>query len=161
MAGMTSGGGDDEVISAINVTPFVDVVLVLLIILMVTSTAIVKASLKVDLPKAASAGAAVDSTLNVVVLADGKLMLDGNPTDEAGLAAAVRAAKAAEPKVQAVIAADKRVDYGEVVHVIDVVKTNGVTSFALNIERVPTPEAAKAADGNGANGNGANGAATE
>ncbi|MCB9651730.1 MAG: biopolymer transporter ExbD [Deltaproteobacteria bacterium] len=142
MAGMTHGGGDDEVIAAINVTPFVDVVLVLLIILMVTSTAIVKASLKVDLPKAASAGASVESTLNVIVMPDGKLLLDGAEIDETTLAAAVRREKAANEKVQAVIAADKRVPYGEVVHVIDVVKTNGVTSFALNIERVPTPEQA-------------------
>jgi biopolymer transport protein ExbD len=142
MAGMTHGGGDDEVIAAINVTPFVDVVLVLLIILMVTSTAIVKASLKVDLPKAASAGASVESTLNVIVMPDGKLLLDGAEIDEKALAAAVRREKAANEKVQAVIAADKRVPYGEVVHVIDVVKTNGVTSFALNIERVPTPEQA-------------------
>ncbi|MCA9556206.1 MAG: biopolymer transporter ExbD [Myxococcales bacterium] len=142
MAGMTHGGGDDEVIAAINVTPFVDVVLVLLIILMVTSTAIVKASLKVDLPKAASAGASVESTLNVIVMPDGKLLLDGAEIDEKTLAAAVRREKAANEKVQAVIAADKRVPYGEVVHVIDVVKTNGVTSFALNIERVPTPEQA-------------------
>lgn len=142
MAGMAPSGGDDEVISAINVTPFVDVVLVLLIILMVTSTAIVKASLKVDLPKAASAGAAVESTLNVIVMPDGKLVLDGAEITEAALAAKVRSEKAANEKVQAVIAADKRVPYGEVVHVIDVVKTNGVTSFALNIERVPTPDQA-------------------
>lgn len=140
MAGMAPSGGDDEVISAINVTPFVDVVLVLLIILMVTSTAIVKASMKVDLPKAASAGSAVESTLNVIVMPDGKLLLDGSEIDEAALAARVRTEKANNEKVQAVIAADKRVPYGEVVHVIDVVKTNGVTSFALNIERVPTPD---------------------
>ena len=73
---------------------------------------------------------------------DGKLLLDGDEIDEAQLAAKVRAEKKANEKVQAVIAADKRVPYGEVVHVIDVVKTNGVTSFALNIERVPTPEQA-------------------
>lgn len=143
MAGMAPSGGDDDVISAINVTPFVDVVLVLLIILMVTSTAIVKASMKVDLPKAASAGSAVESTLNVIVMPDGKLILDGAEIDEAQLAAKVRSEKASNEKVQAVIAADKRVPYGEVVHVIDVVKTNGVTSFALNIERVPTPGQAK------------------
>lgn len=143
MAGMAPSGGDDDLIAAINVTPFVDVVLVLLIILMVTSTAIVKASLKVELPKAASAGASVESTLNVVVLADGKLMLDGAEIDEATLAATVRKERKANDKVQAVIAADKRVPYGEVVHVIDVVKTNGVTSFALNIERIPAPEQAE------------------
>ncbi len=141
MAGMAPSGGDDDLIAAINVTPFVDVVLVLLIILMVTSTAIVKASLKVELPKAASAGASVESTLNVVVLSDGKLMLDGAETDEKGLAATVRRERAANDKVQAVIAADKSVPYGQVVRVIDVVKTNGVTSFALNIERIPAPEA--------------------
>ena len=47
---------EDEEISAINIIPFVDIVLVLLIIFMVTSTAIVRASLQVNLPKAASAG---------------------------------------------------------------------------------------------------------
>ena len=137
MAGGLSS--DDEAISDINVTPFVDIVLVLLIILMVTSQHIVKASMKVDLPKAASGGEAVESTLNVVVNKEGELLLDGAVVTKEELAAAVKAGKAASPKLQAVIAADKGVPYGRVVHVIDVVKTNGVTSFALNIERTPEP----------------------
>lgn len=137
MAG--SVGPEDEAISAINVTPFVDIVLVLLIILMVTSQHIVRASMNVDLPKAASAGEAVESTLNVVITKDGELMLDGVEVDKEGLAAAVRRERQNNPKLQAVIAADKGVPYGRVVHVIDVVKTNGVTSFALNIERTPEP----------------------
>lgn len=137
MAGGLSS--DEDTISAINVTPFVDIVLVLLIILMVTSQHIVKASMKVDLPKAASGGEAVDSTLNVVITKDGELLLDGNPVTKDQLASAVVAGKAASPKLQAVIAADKGVPYGRVVHVIDVVKTNGVTSFALNIERTEAP----------------------
>ncbi|NJK88396.1 MAG: biopolymer transporter ExbD [Myxococcales bacterium] len=74
-------------ISGINVTPFVDVVLVLLIILMVTSTQIVRAQLAVELPKAASGGDAVPSTLNVTILADGQLLIDGSPTDVEGVAA--------------------------------------------------------------------------
>lgn len=136
---------DEETISAINVTPFVDIVLVLLIILMVTSQHIVRASIDVDLPKAASGGESVESTLNVVVTKDGEIMVDGAPVEKKALAEAVRAAKAAataesaDAKLQAVIAADKGVPYGRVVHVIDVVKTNGVTSFALNIERTPEP----------------------
>ncbi|MEL6184397.1 MAG: biopolymer transporter ExbD [Myxococcota bacterium] len=137
MAGGLSS--DDDANSDINVTPFVDIVLVLLIILMVTSQHIVKASMKVDLPKAASGGEAVDSTLNVVVNKEGELLLDGAVVTKEELAAAVKAGKAASPKLQAVIAADKGVPYGRVVHVIDVVKTNGVTSFALNIERTPEP----------------------
>lgn len=138
MAGLGQEG--EEVISSINITPFVDVVLVLLVILMVTSTAIVKASLRVDLPKAASGGENVSTTLNVVITRNGELMLDGQPTTERALAESVRREKKLNPSVQAVIAADKGVAYGSVIHIIDVVKTNGVTSFALNIERLSTPE---------------------
>lgn len=134
MAGSV-GGNDDEAIAAINVTPFVDVVLVLLIILMVTSTEIVKAALKVELPKAASGGESVSTTLNIVITRDGELLLDGSETDDQGLADVVKAEKSRDPKAQAVIAADKTVPYGRVVRVIDIVKTNGITTFALNIER--------------------------
>ncbi len=124
-----------EPISAINVTPFVDIVLVLLIILMVTSVQIVKASLEVDLPKAASGGAAVELTLNIVVNKDGSWKVDGNPITREALEAKVKREVAANPKVQAVIAGDRQVQYEAVVNAIDVVKSNGVKSFALNIQR--------------------------
>ncbi len=139
MAG-ASKRSDDDVISAINVTPFVDIALVLLIILMVTSTHIIKASLKVELPKAASGGEAIESTLNIVVTKDSEILLDGNRIDEVALASAVRAEKQKNPKLQAVISADKGVPYGAVVNVIDLVKLNGVKTFALNIERKPRRE---------------------
>ena len=126
----------DEPISAINIIPFVDIVLVLLIIFMVTSAAIVRASFEVKLPRAASGGESVNSILNVVVTADAKLFLDGVATDTDGLSRAVRQEAAQHPEVQAVIAADTGVAYGEVVSVIDLVKQGGVKTFALNVERV-------------------------
>lgn len=126
---------DGEPISAINVTPFVDIVLVLLIILMVTSVQIVKASLEVDLPKAASGGAAVESTLNIIVDKDGSWKVDGNPITRDALEAKVKRDVAANPKLQAVIAGDRAVRYEAVVDAIDLVKSNGVKSFALNIQR--------------------------
>lgn len=132
---------DDEAISAINVTPFVDIVLVLLIILMVTSHQIAKASLKVELPRAASGGEAVASTLNVVITREGQLILDGSEVTQSALGEAVERLKQTEPKLQAVISADKGVPYGRVVEVIDLVKAHGVTSFALNIERSAPPAA--------------------
>lgn len=138
MAG--SIGSDEDTIADINVTPFVDIVLVLLIILMVTSQHIVRASINVDLPKAASGGEAVESTLNVVIEPSGDIYLDGEPITKEALAEQVRTQKEGNPKLQAVIAADKTVPYGRVVHVIDIVKTNGVTSFALNIERTEQPQ---------------------
>ena len=125
-------------LAAINVTPFVDVVLVLLVVLMVTAVQIVRGSIQVDLPTAASAGQVVDSTLNIVISADGQLFLDGNPATEQELRSFVQAEIKKNPKLQAVIAADKSVVYESVVRVIDVVKSNGVKRFALNIER-PKP----------------------
>ncbi len=133
--GAAAKKSDGEPIAAINVTPFVDIVLVLLIILMVTSVQIVKASLEVDLPKAASGGAAVESTLNIIVEKDGSLKIDGAPITKEALEARVKREVAANPKIQAVIAGDRAVQYESVVNAIDVVKSNGVKSFALNIQR--------------------------
>ena len=131
--------GEDDVIAAINIIPFVDIVLVLLIIFMVTSTVIIKASLKVDLPKAATAGTSVDSTLNIVLTRDDALFLNGTETTREALAASVAHEAAVNPKIQAVIAADKTSAYGAVIAVIDLVKQNGVSAFALNIEHDVKP----------------------
>src|SRR5687767_2070249 len=136
MAGKV-GGDDSDMMSDINVTPFVDIVLVLLIILMVTSTEIVKATIQVDLPQAASGGETVESTLNIIITKDGEFYVDGIKASEQDLVDNVRRKKAENPKLQAVIAADQAVTYNFVVRAIDLVKENGVTSFALNVDREP------------------------
>ncbi len=126
---------DEDVIAEINIVPFVDIVLVLLIIFMITSSAIVRASIKVDLPTAAKADALVTSTLNIVLNAEGELFLNGEPTNHKALGAHVAKASWKEKDLQAAISADTSVDYGQVIRLIDVVKQNGVKTFALNIER--------------------------
>jgi biopolymer transport protein ExbD len=126
---------DDGPIASINIIPFVDIVLVLLVIFIVTSAAIVRASLKVDLPRAAAAGSKIASTLNLVLDKGGELTLDGRPTTPAGARAALQAAVARNPAAQAVIAADRTVPYGKVMEVIDLVKGAGVSGFALDVER--------------------------
>lgn len=128
-------GDNEDAIADINVTPFVDIVLVLLIILMVTSVQIVRASLTVELPKAASGGDAVESTLNIVITKDGEVYLDGVKATEDDIVAKIKTEKEKNPKLQAVIAADKGVAYGKVVDAIDLIKQNGVTGFALNIDK--------------------------
>ena len=135
MKSLDRTASDDDVLSTINVVPFVDIVLVLLIIFMLTSAAIAKASIKVDLPRAANAGTKVDSTLNFVLKGDGTLEVDGAPMSKEDAGKLVRARKKADPKVQAVISGDKTVDYGLVIDLIDLVKDNGVTAFALDVER--------------------------
>ena len=67
---LKTNGNDDGMIASINIIPFVDIVFVPLIIFMVTSTAIVKAAIKVDLPTAAAAGSQVESTVNLVIALD-------------------------------------------------------------------------------------------
>jgi biopolymer transport protein ExbD len=134
----TSESNDDEMISGINVTPLVDVTLVLLIIFMVTATYIVRQSLEVTLPRAAHGGETVGTTLMLVVRADGTVFLDGAQVGDAKLRELAAAAHAKDPDAKALVAADKDSRHGAVVHLIDLVKGAGITKFALNIEREET-----------------------
>jgi biopolymer transport protein ExbD len=134
------GQEDDGLVSSINVIPFVDIVLVLLIIFMLTSSVIMKSSLKVELPRAATAGATVATTLNLTITREGALLVNGAEATMAQAAEVVRAAVASDPRTQAVISGDKGVPYGRVIDVIDLVKLNGLTTFALDVERAPAPE---------------------
>jgi biopolymer transport protein ExbD len=141
MASLSNGNGEDEgPLASINIIPFVDIVLVLLIIFMLTSAAIVRASMVVNLPKAASAGAHVESTVNLVYTKDNKLLLNGKESNLDEVARHVKRERESNAKLQAVIAADKGVEYGKVMDLVDLVKRNGVTAFALDVERAPAPE---------------------
>lgn len=134
MAG-SSNGGDDELITEINVTPLVDVVLVLLIIFMVTATYIVRASIDVELPRAAHGGESVGTLLSVVVTRDGETFLGGTLVGEAELLAKTREAVAKDPDTRVVVAADRAALHGSVVRAIDLLKEAGVAKFAIQIER--------------------------
>ncbi|NCQ61781.1 MAG: biopolymer transporter ExbD [Myxococcales bacterium] len=131
MAGGASGD-DDELITQINVTPLVDVVLVLLIILMVTATAIVSKTIPMELPTAAT-GEGTPTTMAVSVEADGSLYLDRNPVDEATLRTRIRAAHAQDENLRVVLAAAGSVTHARVVHVIDLLRLEHVTKFAINV----------------------------
>jgi len=128
------GGDEDEILADINVTPLVDIMLVLLIIFMVTATYIINPSIKVDLPKAASGDETQASTIAVVLDKREQLFLNGQPTTELELIDAVKAARARKEDAQAIISADKSVSHGAVIHLIDIIKVNGITHFALNID---------------------------
>ncbi len=131
---------DDEGINSINVTPLVDIMLVLLIIFMVASTYIVKPSIEVELPKAATGNEdQLDTTLSIVLSTGGGLELNGEPSTIEAIAAKCREVRAKDDGAQAMISADKRVVHGRVVQIIDTVRKNGVLKFAINID----PEVAK------------------
>ena len=80
-------------------------------------------------------GQTIESTVNLVLTKDGLLALNGQPSTFEAAGAFIRAEVARAPKLQAVIAADKTVSYGQVMTLVDLVKRNGVTAFALDVER--------------------------
>jgi biopolymer transport protein ExbD len=136
MAGvMQSGRGGRGPIVGINVTPMVDVVLVLLVIMMVSATYIVSQSLKVELPKTATSDDSVSSVAAVTITKDGKYLWSGEPVDEPALVQKLHAARAGGAEVNLVVSADQEALHGRVVHVIDLAKLEGVTKFAINVER--------------------------
>jgi biopolymer transport protein ExbD len=135
MGASTQSRGKRGGIVGINVTPMVDVVLVLLVIMMVSATYIVSQSLKVELPKSASSDQAVNTVAAVTITQDGKLYFNQEPTDEEGLAAHFKSALAAGKEVDLVISADASALHGKVVRVIDLAKLQGITKFAIQIER--------------------------
>ena len=131
MAASTTQRG--EPITSINVTPLVDVVLVLLIILMVTAGYIVKQAIPVDLPKGAT-GESVQLTLAITIKSDGALFLDGEPVTEVVLHRNIQEAHARDSEVRAVIAADGATRHKSVVGVIDLLRREGVSKFAINVQ---------------------------
>ena len=137
MAGTMQGGGKRRApIVGINVTPMVDVVLVLLVIMMVSATYIVSQSLKVELPKASSASEAVTSVAAVTIAKGGKMYFNQEPVDEAGLIKKYRESYAGNNDINLIVSADKDVTHGTVVHAIDLAKLEGITKFAINVESV-------------------------
>ncbi|NVJ07458.1 biopolymer transporter ExbD [Myxococcus sp. AM001] len=143
---MAGGAQDnDDEITGINVTPLVDVVLVLLIIFMVTANFIVRETVEVDLPRAANGGETVQGLVNVVLDKEGKLFFDGAEMTEKDLEKRVQEAVAKDKETRAIISADQSIPYGRVMRLIDVVKGQGIAKFALNIEKDVAPAAAPAA----------------
>ena len=126
---------DDEAITDINVTPFVDIVLVLLITFMVTAKLIVARGIEIDKPKASSGGD-VQSTLRVSIDAKGALFVNGDPyaTDDAAVARIREVARTTD-KPKAIIAGDRNGAYGGVMRAIDLVQQAGITAIALENER--------------------------
>jgi biopolymer transport protein ExbD len=121
-------------IVGINVTPMVDIVLVLLIIMMVSATYIVSQSLKVELPKTASSDDTVSKTYVVTITKDGAYFFNEKPTSKGDLSALLRGAKAENADLNLVITADEQARHGSVVGVIDLAKALGITKFAINVE---------------------------
>jgi biopolymer transport protein ExbD len=139
MAGAVAGSGRAKTIAAINVTPLVDVVLVLLVILMVASTYIVAQTLKVHLPKARMSDGTADKPNTVQLMKNGEMRWNEQPVSEPQLEGLIRTAVGADSEMSLVVSADQDATHGKVVHIMDLAKVAGVTKFAINVMQVGGP----------------------
>lgn len=128
-------GGDEEAISEINVVPLVDIVLVVLIIFMVTAPAMMKPSMPVQLPSAASGDESEPSLLQVAIDSEGQVFVNNVPVEESEARRLSAEQVERNPEVQAVIAADREVPHGTVIRVLDWVKSAGVRKFAVTTDK--------------------------
>ncbi|HOX52514.1 MAG TPA: biopolymer transporter ExbD [Fibrobacteria bacterium] len=133
MAAATSG--DEEMISSINITPLVDIFLVLLIIFMITSSVIDQREIMVQIPKAANAGSQAPKASGMVLDKDGNLYLDGQASDSVAISNYLVQAVRADPDHQVLIGADRDLKYQSVVGAIDLVRGAGITKYALKVVR--------------------------
>ncbi len=133
-----AGGADEnqDAITGINVTPLVDITLVLLIIFMVTAKLIVSKSVPLDLPKAAT-GSDIQTVFSIVLASDGTTQIDNKtvPSDDTILGAA-RSARDKNPELRAIIKADSAVPHGRVIHVLDLLKQAQVAKIAFGVSPV-------------------------
>lgn len=132
-----SNENEDE-ITGINVTPLVDVMLVLLVIFMATATYIAERSIKISLPEADTGlNQELPKSLSFTLDKESQLYLDGKRvllTDISNLIQATKDKLNQQTTIQALISADKTTPHGSVIKLIDEVRKNGINDFAIHVE---------------------------
>ena len=122
-----------KLMAEINITPFTDVVLVLLIIFMIATPFIYQSSLKVQLPKA-SASQEMSRDIIVFINAQGDIFMDDKKIDLDTLRFKLTAMVRTKPETSVIINGDKNVKYDSVIQVMDVLNRAGVKNPGLGIE---------------------------
>jgi biopolymer transport protein ExbD len=133
MAGSTQSNSGP--ITAINVTPLVDIILVVLIIFMATAPLIQRRAIHVDVPKAAHHERAATEAVQVVLKADGAITVAGKPMTRERMQSALSAGVAAEPELRVTFAADRVIAYSDIIAVLDLIRGAGVKKIGLEVKR--------------------------
>ncbi|OGS42077.1 MAG: hypothetical protein A2506_09165 [Elusimicrobia bacterium RIFOXYD12_FULL_66_9] len=131
---MQADSGEDA-ITGINITPLVDVVLVILIIFMATAPMIARRAIKVEVPRVAKSDKAATEALNITLDAAHRLTIGGRVVDLPELKRLLSAAVASHPDQAVSLSADKTLAYGEVAELLDAVRASGVRKLGLEVRR--------------------------
>ena len=131
--------GEEQIVSEINMTPLIDIMLVLLIIFMVTSSAALESGLDIELPKTSITNEKKQDEILIITLdRTGKVALQGKYVTEENLAAEM-SAKLAELKTESVILeGDTQAYLGKAVEIMDIAKSAGAKNFSIAADEDPT-----------------------
>ena len=121
-------------IAGINITPFTDVVLVLLVIFMIATPLLIQSGIKVNLPRVTSAEGQQEKNLVITIDPAGQLYVDAAPVASADLRAAITAALAKSPDAPVIVMGDKDVRYDLVVQVLETARSAGVSRLSLAVQ---------------------------
>jgi len=132
---MGSSKDEDGIISDINITPMVDIILVLLVIFMVTANFLKKESININLPKVAAADANVKESKQVAITKEGKFFLEGRAVTESGLMDEITRETKYRPNMRVTLSADENLSYGAVSKAMGILRKCGVTRMALSVKK--------------------------
>lgn len=139
MGGMKHDSGDDDTIVAeINMTPLIDIMLVLLIIFMVTSTAALESGLDIELPKTQITNEKKQDEILIVTLdKEGKVAIQGKKVSDADLPMKIAAALKELKTESVILEGDTKAFLGKAVELMDIAKSAGAKNFSIAAEEDP------------------------
>ncbi len=129
------GSGDDDEIGYINITPMVDVLLVLLVIFMVTANFLKMESVNINLPKVNAADPNIQQSVQIAITKDGKLMMEDTEINEERMVVNLAKESKYRPNMRVTLSADERLPYGVIARVMGLIRQSGVTRIALSVKR--------------------------
>jgi biopolymer transport protein TolR len=132
---MAQSSSQDEEIGAINITPMVDVILVLLVIFMVTANFLKKESININLPKVQAADPNVAESVQVAMTKTGGLLLEGKDVQVASLIKSLERESKIKPNMRLTLSADESISYGKVTELMGIIRKAGVTRIALSVKK--------------------------
>lgn len=124
----------DDAIMGINVTPLVDITLVLLIIFMATAHIIVHRSMNLSLPKVANAQNVPTQSIQILLEADKSLRLNNEPVTLQDLSVNLGQMARLDPGLKVTLSADERVSWGDVAAILDAIRGAGITKISTEVQ---------------------------
>ncbi len=129
-----SNAESDE-IGYINITPMVDVLLVLLIIFMVTANFLKMESVNINLPKVNAADPNIAKSVQIALTNNGKLLMEDSEITEERMIGKLSQEAKYRPNMRVTLSADERLSYGRIAHAMGLIRQSGVTRIALSVKR--------------------------